>query len=110
MLGKINKWGDGDVLTAAGGSIVLSKTSKTLRLTNNTGTYVHIWWQGQINATMVGDSFIIDTPAGSYKDLPSFVNNGDGLEIHFGLENGSTYSSVWLQYSNSRVFGHYMQN
>jgi len=109
VLGKIYAW-TGNVLTAAAGSIILSFSSKTLTLTNNTGTYVHVWWQGQINGSMVSGSFVINSPLGSFLDLPPFVNNGDGLEIHFGLENGSTYSSVWLQYSNSRVFGHYMQN
>jgi hypothetical protein len=109
VLGKIYA-SSGNVLTAAAGSIVLSIANKILTLTNNTGTYVHLWWQGQINGNMVGGSAVINNPVGSSQNLPSFVSNGDGLEIHFGLENGSSYSSVWLQYSNGKVFGHYMQN
>ncbi len=109
VLGKINLSGDGTVITAANGNIVLSKTGGQLRLTNNTGTYVHLWWQAQQGSTLTGYSIVVNNPVGSYYDLTPFTANGQGMEIHFGIENGSTYCSVWLQYSNGTVFGHYMK-
>jgi len=107
-LGKIYLSGDGTVISTANGNIILSKSGTQLRLTNNTGGYVHLWWQAQQGSTQVGYSIVVNNPVGSYQDLTNFTANGQGMEIHFGTEEGSTYCSVWLQYSNGKVFGHYM--
>lgn len=107
-LGKIYLSGDGTVISTANGNIILSKSGTQLRLTNNTGGYIHLWWQAQQGSTQVGNSIVVNSPVGSYQDLTNFTANGQGMEIHFGKEDGSTYCSVWLQYSNGKVFGHYM--
>ena len=37
----------------------------------------------------------------------TFTNNGDACVISFGMGNG--YCTVWLQFSQSRLVGHYIK-
>lgn len=105
-VGKIYLSGTGTIISAYGGQLVLTKSGATMTLTNNTGTYCHVWWHGYQSAAVSG-SITMDNPVGTTLVFPAFTANGQGMEIHFGLESGVTYCSVWLSYSNSKVFGHY---
>ena len=90
-----------------GGKFVLTSNGSAITVTNNSGTFCSLWYQGR-QVTAVSGSVIINNPIGSTYILPSFTVNGQGMDIHFGLENGGAYCSVWVSWSNSKLFGHYI--
>jgi hypothetical protein len=106
-MGVINLNGIGTLLTACGGKFVLTSNGSAITVTNNSGSYCSIWWQGH-QGSVVSGSVVINNPGGSTQVLPAFTANGQGMEIHFGLENGDAYCSVWISWSNSKIFGHYI--
>ena len=83
--------------------------TKTVIVKNTSSTYCHLWWQGQQQASTVGGSTVLIPNTGT-QDIVTFTgNNGWGYEIHFGQENGSAYCSAYIQYSNGKIFGHYIK-
>jgi hypothetical protein len=110
-MGIINFGGTGNFLTASGGIYVLSVSGGVITVTNNSGTYCALWYQGH-QAAPVSGTIIINNPTGSTFNLPAFTagdpGNGQGIEIHFGKPYGGAYCSVWLSWSNSRLIGHYI--
>ena len=99
--------GDGTFLTACGGKYVLSLSSGVITITNTTTGYCALWYQGQ-NAANFGGYVVINNIVGSTWVSPAFNANGQGMEMHFGAPFGGSYCSVWLNWTNSRVIGHYI--
>lgn len=105
-MGKLLLNGSGTLLNACNGKFVITSNGSTITITNNSGTYCHVWWQGQ-QASVVSGSITMINTVGSTQALPAFTANGQGMEIHIGLEDGSAYCSMWVGWSNSKLFGHY---
>lgn len=105
--GKIST-GAGTIISAYNGKFILSFNGTKVTLSNTSTAYCHVWWQGQQGSTTVGGSTVLIPNTGTVDIVTFSGNQGWGYEIHFGEENGVGYCSVWIQYSNSKVFGHYI--
>ena len=109
-LGKISRSASGVVVSIYNGLMDLYWDAPTRKLTirNTSGTYCHVWWQGQQQTTTDGGSIVLGPS--SNQDIVTFPNPsnlGWGYQIHFGEENGSGYCTVFIQSSNGKIFGHY---
>ncbi len=105
-MGKINLVGDGVI--ASVGSHSLERSGNNIIVKNNTGTWSHVWWQGQQGTTFVGNAYAVAAGGSSTIITLSPPTNSWGYEIHFGdVDSGTAYCSVWIQYSQGRLVGHY---
>jgi hypothetical protein len=77
-----------------------------LLLDNTSGDWLDFWF---INKGIYGQGA---TPHGTteYRLIDWTGNNDDGAEIHFGQADGTGgYCSVWIQYANGWIVGHYIK-
>ena len=84
-------------------------SAKTLTLRNTTGS-TYCWYTAQ--KMPLGTSPFSYEATGftvATRLITTFVNNGDACVIGFGDDTGNGYCTVWLQYSQSRLFGHYIK-
>jgi hypothetical protein len=115
-LGIISPVSAGTFLTACGGKYVFSISSGSITITNTSGSYAALWWQGQLLSGAFGGRVVINAPNPSTWIIPTTFTpegsggNGEGIEMHLGSTGGGSYCSVWLSWSNSGIFGHYMMN
>ncbi|HPQ35146.1 MAG TPA: phage tail protein [Tenuifilaceae bacterium] len=109
-MGIINIISDGDIITFGDGIYALTwdATNNRIWFEDRTpkGPEVSYWFQGQQGTIVAGDAGIASSP----KQLLVEFNPSEkwGYEIHVGETTiGSTYCSVWVQYNNGRLVGHY---
>ncbi len=112
--GSINMEVEGHILTLLDGDIVLDwyhADDGYLLLSNKLGKDIGYWCKiqrvGQAPEGFAGSI----APGAMEVIIINHVNNDyTGFEIHFGRVDGSTaWASVWLQYFNGRLVGHYIK-
>jgi hypothetical protein len=111
--GKVYLTVAGTIATTRGNTCILTwDGAGNIQLTNNSGDWCDVWWisaKGAVlacgnNATGSGTSNV---------SIISGVNvaNDYGFEVHFGQADGAGgWCSVWLQYANGVLVGHYINN
>lgn len=109
--GKIFLNANGSIVSTRAGTHELywDKASGNIVINNTNADYCDYWCQSQKGAVTAGNSGAI-LPSTSNSIIISGVNtNGNGFEIHFGQADGTGgWCSVWLQYANGNLVGHYI--
>ncbi len=111
-MGKIYLTTSGTILSTDGGTRVLSwdATNSEIELTNTSGDWLDYWWQAQKGATTSGNSGATATGTSNVAIISGTNNNDYGFEIHFGQADAQGgWCSVWLQYANGALVGHYIK-
>jgi len=86
------------------------RTNGEIELTNTSGDWCDYWWQPQKGATTSGNSGTTANGTSNIAIISGTNNNDYGFEVHFGQADGTTgWCSVWLQYANGRLVGHYIK-
>lgn len=101
----------GIVVSIAGGvcDIYWNYTAKTITLRNTSPTN---YCFARILKMPLGTTGLSHESTGlvnGTKLLVTFASNGDACEISFGDESGNGTCTVWLQYVNSIITGHYVK-
>ena len=100
------------IVSTRGGTNVLSwdATNGEIELSNTSGDWCDYWWQAQKGATTSGSSGATATGTSNVAIISGTNNNDYGFEIHFGQADGTGgWCSVWLQYANGALVGHYIK-
>jgi hypothetical protein len=112
-MGKIYLTTSGTILSTDGGTRVLSwdAANSEIELTNTSGDWLDYWWQAQKGITTSGDATSLGTGNSNVAIISGIgTTNCYGCEVHFGQADGEEgWCSVWLQYANSRLVGHYIK-
>jgi len=111
-MGKIYLATSGTILSTDGGTRVLSwdATNSEIELTNTSGDWCDYWWQAQKGATTSGNSGATATGTSNVAIISGTNSNDYGFEIHFGQADSTEgWCSVWLQYANGALVGHYIK-
>ncbi|MDP2895622.1 MAG: hypothetical protein Q8Q12_03565 [bacterium] len=111
-MGKIYLATSGTILSTDGGTRVLywDATNSEIELTNTSGDWLDYWWQAQKGATTSGNSGATATGTSNVAIISGTNSNDYGFEIHFGQADSTEgWCSVWLQYANSTLVGHYIK-
>jgi len=110
-VGKINLREGGVILFTAAGNMELTWDFVNDKIMlNNKMTYdIAYWWKSQKDGASDGKTGIV--PAGEMNEILTGVHYPlAGFEIHFGQANGyDGWCSVWLQYMDATMVGHYMK-
>ncbi len=109
-IGKIYLSSDGEIVSTAIGTIDLywDKTNGEIEIHNTQADNCEYWYQVQDGSSTSGNSSSIAGTTDSAIISNTNVNN-KGFEIHFGIADDTTgWCSVWLQYVNGYLVGHYM--
>ncbi len=99
---------NGTICVARSGGCVLKWDGQNFDflLDNTSGDWLDFWY---FNKETYGQGAII-TGTTNYKLIDWANNNDDAAEIHFGQADGTEgYCSVWVQYANGRLVGHYIR-
>lgn len=112
-MGKINLTGTGniDIISIAGGTFSLKwEVGNWIEINNTNSIICNYWYQKQDGVTSTGDASFVN--AGTNKKIITGIStNNTGFEIHFGQADGTAgWCSVWLQYYNGALTGHYIMN
>ncbi|NQT84516.1 hypothetical protein HQ563_15950 [bacterium] len=113
-MGKIFLTGDGTILATDLGrrELYWDRTNGDIEITNTSGDWCDYWWQAQKGATTSGGSGAIPTVS-NVVIISGFglgSPNDYGCEVHFGHADGTAgWCSVWLQYANGNLVGHYIK-
>jgi hypothetical protein len=108
-IGKVYLTTDGTICSTDGGTRELywNETSNVIQVINSSGDWLDFWWQSQKGSTTAGSAGAHS--AGTNTIISAVNTNTNGFEIHFGQADGTDgWCSVWLQYANSRMVGHYI--
>jgi hypothetical protein len=111
-MGKIYLTGNGTILSTTGGTRVLlwDETNGEIEITNTSGDWCDCWWQAQKGATTSGGSSATANGTSNVAIITGTNTNDYGFEIHFGQADGTNgWCSVWLQYANGAMVGHYIK-
>lgn len=112
-MGKIYLTGSGTILSTDGGTRVLywDAVNDEIELTNTSGDYLDYWWQAQKGTTTSGDANSLATGNSNHAIITEIGStNCYACEVHFGQADGQEgWCSVWLQYANNRLVGHYIK-
>ena len=110
-VGKINLREGGVILFTAAGNMELTWdfANDRIMLNNKMSYDIAYWWKSQKDDTSEGKTGFV--AKGENQEILSGVNYPlAGFEIHFGQANGSDgWCSVWLQYMDLTMVGHYMK-
>jgi hypothetical protein len=99
---------NGTVCSTRDGGCVLKWEAQNFDflLDNTSGDWLDFWL---INKGTYVQGALMDGTT-EYKLIDWNNNNDDGAEIHFGQADGTGgYCSVWIQYANGRIVGHYIK-
>jgi len=106
-MGVFNLDGSGEIVSFEDGNYTLSWdfTNFLIILTSNIkAASITYWWQGQSITGTVGAAGIFDeNPEVIIADIADLC----GYEIHISNGETSSLCSVWLQFFNGRLVGHY---
>jgi hypothetical protein len=111
-MGKVYLTGSGTIISTDGGNRILlwDKTNQQLEITNNTVDWCDYWYQSQKGGTTAGNSDAIVPSTSNVAIIGGTNSNGYGFEVHFGQADGTAgWCSVWLQYANGTLVGHYIK-
>ncbi|MEK6676635.1 MAG: hypothetical protein AABZ47_13405 [Planctomycetota bacterium] len=111
-MGKIYLTTSGTIQTTRNGGNVLlwDELNGEIELTNTAGDWCDIWWQAQKGAVTSGGSTATWTGTSNVVIISGADMNDYGFEIHFGQADGQGgWASVWLQYANGALVGHYIK-
>ncbi len=111
-IGRIFMTSSGTIISTRNGNAVLSWNGTTdISITNTSGDYIDYWCISQKGASTNGSSGAINNPNPTTTTIITGVNTNDyGFEIHFGQADGEDgWCSVWLQYANGYLVGHYIK-
>lgn len=111
-MGKIHLSSNGTILSTDGGTRVLywDKTNGQIEITNTSGDWCDYWWQAQKGASTSGGSSALANGTSNYAIISGTNSNDYGFEVHFGQADGTEgWCSVWLQYANGHLVGHYLK-
>jgi hypothetical protein len=100
------------IVSTRGGTNVLSwdATNGEIELSNTSGDWCDYWWQAQKGATTSGNSGATATGTSNVAIISGTNSNDYGFELHFGQADGTGgWCSVWLQYANGALVGHYIK-
>lgn len=108
-MGKIYLTASGIIASTYGGAYDLywDASAKTITARNTTANYSHVWWQGQQGSTFVGNAYALIP--GTPSTIITITSNSWAYQISFGDEYNNGYCTVWVQYSNGKLFGHYVK-
>lgn len=111
-MGKVYLNANGNIATAYGTNFTLywNKTTGEISIINSHPTdFCDYWFQTQKGSTTAGNASGI--PGATTTPIIMGTNtNGYGFEIHFGIADGQEgWCSVWLQYANGSLVGHYIK-
>jgi hypothetical protein len=111
-MGKIFLADDGQIQELMGGAFVLlyRRGDRQIILENKTSDFACTWWFRRVEDVLsfTGSGTLV--LGGSEQMMPQDIKGEIGFEIHFGESaNGKAYCSVWIQYFNGIVSGHYMK-
>jgi len=110
-MGKIYLSGNGTVISTDGGDRILywDKSNGELEITNNTTDWCDYWWRAQKGGTSSGNASAVNSSTSNYVIISGTNSNDYGFEVHFGQADGTAgWCSVWLQYANGKLVGHYI--
>ncbi len=111
-MGRISLTTGGTILTTDGGTRVLlwDKTNGEIELTNSSGDFLDFWWQTQTFGTFAGGGGATSPATSNVVIISGTNSNTKGFEVHFGQADGAKgWCSVWLQYANGRLVGHFIK-
>lgn len=112
-MGKIYLTGSGTILSTDGGTRVLywDAANDEIELTNTSGDFLDYWWQAQKGTTTSGNATSLETGNSNHAIITEIGStNCYACEVHFGQADGQEgWCSVWLQYANSKLVGHYIK-
>ncbi|MBK7131394.1 MAG: hypothetical protein IPH69_00790 [Bacteroidales bacterium] len=111
-MGKVYLTANGNIATAYGTYFTLywNKSTGEISIINTHPTdYCDYWFQTQKGSTTAGNASGI--PGATTTSIIFGTNtNGYGFEVHFGIADGQLgWCSVWLQYANGTLVGHYIK-
>jgi hypothetical protein len=120
LTGTVNGASNAKVFFSAASGVVVSiygglfdlywdNSAKTLTL-RNTHASAYCWFTTQ--KMVLGTGSIAYEATGftaGNRLVNTFANNGDACVISFGDRDNGGYCTVWLQYANSKLFGHYIK-
>jgi hypothetical protein len=112
-MGKVYLTATGTIVTTRGGGNVLrwnTAGTGSIELTNTSGDWCDFWWQAQKGAATSGGASAISSPSTNVVIISGMNSNDYGCEVHFGQADGQGgWASVWLQYANGVLVGHYIK-
>ncbi len=110
--GKVYFSAESGIVTSVWGGLFdlyWDNSTKTLTLRN---THASAWCWFTAQKMLLGTSSFSYEATGFQNGnrlVVPFASNGDACVISFGDQNNGGYCTVWLQYSNSKLFGHYIK-
>lgn len=111
-MGKVYLTANGNIATAYGAYFALywNKSTGQISIINTHPTdYCDYWFQTQKGSTTEGNASGI-AGATTTPIIFGTNTNGYGFEVHFGVADGQLgWCSVWLQYANNCLVGHYIK-
>jgi hypothetical protein len=110
-LGKIYLTADGDIMSTYAGAYVLHwiKATGEIYIYNYSTTDKCEYWTRTSGGTVSSGSLAAGGTASAFISGIGF-SDGVGAEIHFGSAHGQQgWCSVWVEYGNGRLVGHYMK-
>ncbi|HNW90643.1 MAG TPA: hypothetical protein PKN48_13340 [Bacteroidales bacterium] len=111
--GKVYLNASGTIASTRGGTYILSwDGADNIQLTNTSGDWCDVWWITIKGAVMASGTNATATGTSNVNIISGVDDANDyGFEIHFGQADGTGgWCSVWLQFANSRLVGHYINN
>ncbi|HOU95838.1 MAG TPA: hypothetical protein PLN06_04350 [Bacteroidales bacterium] len=109
-MGRIFLTGDSPILTLDNGNVVLNWLQKDaiIEIRNNGSKNCSYWCLKQEGASTTGNSGVFAIGYGG-TIISANIESVAGFEIHFGYnDNSGNTASVWLQYYNGALSGHYI--
>jgi hypothetical protein len=114
-MGRLHLTDSGDILSTRGGTNRLSwdKTNNDLELSNTSGDWLDYWYirvkPASLGGGVSGDGNALANGSTNVVVVDLSTSNNEGAEIHFGQADGNGgWCSVWVQYANGALVGHYL--
>ncbi len=111
-MGKIFLPGDGEVQSTAGEKFKLlwNRGDGILIIDNQNNDFPCHYWYRMISKGISSEGSGAVDPLTSGTIISGANFNGSGIEVHFGFtEPGTGYCSVWIQFIDGVMVGHYMK-
>lgn len=107
--GKIYSATPGELVSADGYILSWDVNNEEILLSNSGATACGFWYRIQEGTVTKGNTGVIQK--GEKYSITGWRSDFNGFEIHFGQADGpSGWCSVWLQFMNGKMAGHYIKN
>ncbi len=78
-------------------------------IVNNSGDWCDYWWRSQKATTADGKAAAVSSST-TETIITGTNSNDNSFEIHFGQADGTSgWCSIWLQYANGAMVGHFIK-